>query len=315
MAFYEEYRASDISKAEVFDALCGFFPDIKDEDIKFFYHGTHNVFEVKNQYILRVPTKAFRNQIGVRLITNEIKMLHHIQKYVSVQIPDPIYISIDPDCPFMGYEKIEGIALSRCFNKLSRNQKIRIADDIGKFLTTLHSDEVYRDAIKNQIVDNTFSCAKYQEEWENYFEKIQKSIFYLMNEAQKKWIITLFNDFLMKEENFNFNYSIIHGDFDITNIVVDSKTYDIRGIVDFEESRVYDPAADFIFFEEGDDFMKHIFSSYKKGIDDNFEERMKFLYGRGGLGYIQFGLKNNLKDMIETGFQLLHKRMKRFPNI
>jgi len=314
MTFFEEKRATDISLEEVIDSLYIFFPDIEENDIKFFYHGTYNVFEVKNHYIFRIPDKVFRNHTGVKLILDEVKMLHYLQKYISVSIPEPIYVSTDPDCPLMGYEKIDGIPLSKCFLRASRNKKIRAAKEIGEFLTELHSEELYKNALKNQIVDGSFSCKKYKEDWEDYFEKIQKTLFHLMSSDQKRWIINLFNNFLNEEGNFNFNYSMIHGDFDISNIVVNRKTLKINGIVDFEESRVYDPAADFIFYDEGDVFFREILSSYQGKIDANFEERMKFLYGRSSLGYIEFGIENNIPDLVDAGFQKLKKSMSRFRN-
>ncbi|GAH43787.1 unnamed protein product, partial [marine sediment metagenome] len=38
--------------------------------------------------------------------------------------------------------------------------------------------------------------------------------------------------------------------------LVDPKTFKITGIVDFEESRIYDPAVDFLFYDEGDVFLR-----------------------------------------------------------
>ncbi|MFX1378628.1 MAG: phosphotransferase family protein [Promethearchaeota archaeon] len=313
MMFFEEKRAADISKAEVVESLYGFFPDIRESDIRFFYHGTYNVYEVKHHYIFRIPDKTFRNIKGIRLIQNELKMLYHIQKYVSVPIPEPIYISLDSDCPLMGYEKIEGIPLSRCFCKASQNEKLRTAREIGEFLSDLHSDDLYQSALRNQIVDDIFSCEKYKAEWENYFERAKNKIFRLLNPNQKNWIKNLFNTFLNKEANFDFRYSIIHGDFDITNILVDPHTFKITGIVDFEESRIYDPAYDFLFYDEGDNFLKEIFLSYRRKIDSEFQERMRFLYGWSCLAYLEFGIDNALPDLIEAGFQLLKHKMNRFP--
>lgn len=311
MSNYEENRACDLTLAEVIDCLYVFFPDIEEKDISFFYHGTYNVFDVKNQFMFRIPDKTFRNQKGVALILNEIKMLNHIQKYVSVSIPDPIYISIDPEYPVMGYEKINGIPLSRCFKNINKIKRMEIAKEIGQFLTELHSKDLFQNALLNKIVDSTFSCKSYKEAWERYFEKVQNQIFHLMNSEQKRWIRNLFNSFLNNSANFNFNYSIIHGDFDLSNIVVDPNTFKVTGIVDFEESRIYDRAADFIFYEEGNDFLSSIFANYRENIDENFKERMKFLYGRAGLAYIEFGLENDLPDLIDAGFQLLDKRMKK----
>ena len=97
MIFFEEKRAAYISKAEVVECLYGFFPDIRESNIRFFYHGTYNVYEVKHHYIFHIPEKNFRNIKGIRIIQNELKRLYHIQKYVSLPIPEPIYIVLDPD--------------------------------------------------------------------------------------------------------------------------------------------------------------------------------------------------------------------------
>ncbi|MFX1410370.1 MAG: hypothetical protein ACFFA6_08455, partial [Promethearchaeota archaeon] len=126
MDSYEENRVPDITREEIIDSLFIFFPDIKEQEVKFLYHGTYNVFEVKEHYIFRFPDKVFRNPSGVDLIQNEVKMLNHICNYVSISIPEPIYISIEPDFPFVGYEKIPGISLSTNFNQIPKSEKIKI---------------------------------------------------------------------------------------------------------------------------------------------------------------------------------------------
>jgi aminoglycoside phosphotransferase (APT) family kinase protein len=313
MTFFEERRAKDISIAEVIDSLYGFFPDIEESDIKFFYHGTYNVFEVKDRYIFRILDKAFRNQKGVRLIQNELQMLQHIQKHVSVTLPDILFLSIDPDCPLMGYEKIEGTPLSRCYHKIPKAKKLQIARELSGFLSELHSDELLDGAIRNQLVESANFCKTYRKTWETYFDKIQSSMFNSMNTSQKRWITNLFTAFLNEEDNFHFKYAIVHGDFDITNILVDPINFKVTGIVDFEEARIYDPAADFLFYDQGNDFLDEILANYKGEIENTFRARMNFLYGRGCLGYIEFGLENNLPDLVKEGFRLLEKRMNRFP--
>ncbi|MFX0076348.1 MAG: phosphotransferase family protein [Candidatus Hermodarchaeota archaeon] len=185
MASFEENRACDISIMDVIDSLYGFFPDIEEDDIQFFYHGTYNVFEVKNRYIFRIPTKVFRNQKGAKLIQNEIKMLHHIRKYVSVAIPDVLYVSFDPDCPLMGYEKIDGIPLSRCYYKIPQPTRFQIAKEIGVFLSELHSNELLNETIRKQMLDSSDFCERYRINWVNYFDQIQSSLFNSMNQTQK----------------------------------------------------------------------------------------------------------------------------------
>lgn len=315
MVFFEDLRPSDIPLSKIIDGLYNFFPDIEKNEIKFFYHGTYNVFEVKNRYIFRIPDKSLRNQKGVELILNEVKILQHVRKYVSVEIPDPIFLSIDPECPIMGYKKIKGIPLHKAFNKIPNEKQLKIACNVGEFLTELHSKNLFKDAIKNKIIGDVFSCKRYRENLKQYFETIQDSVFFLLNEAQKKWIIRVFTSFLDNITNFEFNFSIIHGDFDTSNIIINPHNFKVQGIVDFEESRVYDRAADFLFYEEGEKFRNKIISAYKEPIDNNFEERMEFLYKLSCLGYFSYGINNNIPDLIDQGFKLLKKRMDQFPKL
>ncbi|MFX1313932.1 MAG: phosphotransferase family protein [Promethearchaeota archaeon] len=132
---------------------------------------------------------------------------------------------------------------------------------------------------------------------------------------KKNWISKHFKSFLQEERNLNFTPAIIHGDFDTSNILVNPKTFMITRIIDFEESRLFDPAADFLFYEQGDSFLKKILISYQKLKDSNFETRMKFLYGYTCLHYIKFGVENKISDMIKAGFQILKYITTKFKSI
>ncbi|MFW9772470.1 MAG: phosphotransferase family protein [Candidatus Heimdallarchaeota archaeon] len=304
---FEERRKQDISILEVIDALYVFFHDIKRQDIKFLYHGTYNVFEIKKKYIFRIPDIHFRNINGVNLIKRELKILNIIEDFIPFSIPEPTYISIEPNYPLIGYEKIEGIRLSQCFKKASKNQKFKVAEQIGLFLSYLHSD-MLRDVISNEMGEH-YSAKQYEAEWHEYYNFIQKKIFTLMNSTQREWVNKLFKKFLGDKENFLFKPTLVHGDFDTSNILVNPKTFELSGIIDFEDSRIYDPAADFLFFKEGRPFLDNILSSYQRETELNFINRAAFLYGRNFLPYITFGIDNNIPEMIRAGFELLDYKM------
>ena len=57
----------------------------------------------------------------------------------------------------MGSEKIEGISLSKCFDKIPQNKKMTIANQIGKFLSQLHSIALYENIVKERIIEYPFS--------------------------------------------------------------------------------------------------------------------------------------------------------------
>jgi aminoglycoside 2''-phosphotransferase len=312
---YEEQRSQDISKTDVFNSLQVLLPELKKNQIKFLYHGSYNVFEVNEKYIFRFPDKLFRNFKGIQLINHEIKILNFIQKFITVNVPKPIFISREIDNPYFGYEKINGISLSKCFYKTSKSEKIRIAKDISTFLSQLHRDNLLKKALRNKIFKEIITLEDYKQEWQNFFYQIQSNIFSLLNSYQKDWVSKLFRIFLKEEKNFNFTPVIIHGDFDTSNILVDPKTFKILGIIDFEDSKIFDPAADFIFYEEGDLFLKTLLASYKGNKSQNFTNRMKFLYGCTCLHYIKFGVENDLNDMVKYGLQMLNHIITKFRSI
>jgi aminoglycoside 2''-phosphotransferase len=315
MESFEENRAQDISQAKVLNSLSIFFHDIREADVKFLYHGSYNVFEVKDRYIFRFPDKHIGNTLGIELILNEIKMLKFLQNHISISIPDPLFISIEKDNPFVGSEKIEGISLSKCFDKVPQNKKMTIANQIGEFLSQLHSIELYENIMRERILGDPFSLIIYRKNWQKYFENLRVLTFPILSEKQQRWINKLFIDFLNNQENFNFQPSVVHGDFDTSNILINPQTFELTGIIDFEDSKIYDPAVDFIFYEEGESFHNQILSCFRNIKRSNLNERIKFLYGRSCLPYIEFGLKHNLDEMIGFGIRKLNKIMAKFETL
>lgn len=312
--FYEETNPPNISFSEVMRLLRVCFPNIKEHEVRFHYHGSYNVFEVKGEYIFRFPDKIFFGGVkGFNLNQRELKVLDLIREYISLRIPKPIYVSSDPNNPFIGYEKINGISLSRCFDRTNENDQKNIADQLGKFLSELHSSKVYQKICTTWKNEQEFNPSQYQCHWQNYFEKVQENGYPLLNTKQIQWTSQIFLDFLEEKENFDFTPTVVHRDFDTSNVLVDPTTFEVTGIIDFEETGVYDPAGDFIFYDEGDFFLNHLLASYSEVKDRNFKNRMKFLYCRAGLIYILTGLEGSIPKMVEYGLQLVNKRMKRFP--
>jgi aminoglycoside 2''-phosphotransferase len=311
--FYEESNPPDISRSEVAILIENFFPDIREREIKFLYHGSYNVFEIKGEYIFRFPDRTFFSEKGFELIQREVQLLDLIRENISLQIPKPIYQPIDPNNPLVGYKKIKGISLSRCFDRTTKADQKSIAIQLGGFLSELHSSKIYQKFCTTWKSEQEFDSCQYQSYWQEYFQSVQDKVYPLLNTRQKKWVSKIFQDFLDEKKNFEFIPCVIHGDFDTTNILVDPITYKVTGIIDFEETGVYDPAGDFIFLDEGEYFLNQLLTNYRGVKDSQLKNRMKFLYSRAGLIYILTGLDYNVPKMVEYGLYLIKKRMKRFP--
>ena len=305
---FEENNPSDISISVVLSALKGFFPNLSKKNVNFFYHGTYNVFQIENRFIARFPDKSLRNEKGAQLIKNEIDILKLLSTYISFKIPKPLYYSLNIENPFMVYEKIPGISLSRCFNEIKSSKKQKIAFQIADFLSDLHSLRLDESSKLKSL-----SPEKYCDYWKNICSEMKKEIFPKLKSEQKRWLNKIFSNFLDDKQNFKFTPCVIHGDFDTSNILVDPNRSNITGIIDFEESSIFDPAADFLFYDEGDKFLTHIVDNYKGIKEESFLNRMKFLFCRTCVPYFQFGLKQNRMDVYSEGMRILKKNMKIFP--
>jgi aminoglycoside 2''-phosphotransferase len=115
----------------------------------------------------------------------------------------------------------------------------------------------------------------------------------------------LFKKFLNDESNFKFEPALIHGDFDTSNILVNPETLELTGIIDFEETRYYDPAYDLIFISEGKEFLLELLRNYQGFLDSSICERLLFLFGRQPLHYIYSGLEYDLENMVHYGLDSL----------
>ncbi len=315
LALYEEQNPKDISFHEVKQTIREFLPKIQETNIKFLYHGSYNVFEVSEEYIFRIPDIHLRNLIGIQLIENEIRTLDILKDCLTLPIPNPIFIRTEGNIPLMGYKKIPGVSLSKCYTNLHRICRQKLAQCIGKFLLQLHSDETlskYAEIVPT--VQSNFK-AHYQIVWRNEFKKVKSIIFHLLDENQIDWTLRIYGDFLSQIEKHSFSPVLTHGDFDTTNILVNPISCELTGIIDFEDTRPFDPAVDFLFYNEGKEFQEEIIKSYSNTLDKYFDERRQFYYSRSCFPYMIFGLENDIPSLVNAGLELLNDRMKRFDDV
>lgn len=310
---YEETNPSDIDQSLVENLLKGIFPDITADEISFYYHGTYNVFVVKNKYIFRFPDASLYNSKGFEMIKNEERLLRAIRGSLSFEIPNPIYCSEDVNNPFVGYKKIPGISLSRIYEKTSIEERIKLGLSIGRFLTEYHSPELCLTVSKDLFGGKRGTPEDHFVSWAKEYEEVKKIVFPRIEKNSIRWLQKVFENYLEQKENFQFDPTLVHGDFDTSNILVNPGTLQITGIIDFEEARISDPAQDLIFIEEGEIFSNAVIKTYQGNIDSSLEDRIRFYFCRAGTAYILYGVKNNIPQLANYGKLMIKKRMNMIP--
>ena len=166
--------------------------------------------------------------------------------------------------------------------------------------------------MNSKVFHTNFQTYDYKNFWETKFNEIQENVYPLINSSQKFWIQNLFEEFLENPANFRFKPALTHCDFDTTNILVNPDKGKITGIVDFEETKAWDPAADLLFYEDSK-FQQQLLSTYAFSESISLLNRMKFLYCRTFAPYIIWGLTHNRQQMVKYGLMKLEMLQKNFP--
>ncbi len=304
---YEETNPPDIEESVVKAVVESCFPEIHNPKIKFYYHGTYNVYIVENRYLFRFPSTILPLDERQRLVRQESLLLVNLRKHLTFEIPYPEFVEFETNTPFMGYQMIQGESLSRHFQSTTSTEQQPLGRQVGKFLSELHAiDERILGMGSDGIYNPKESCLEAQ----SMMDQVQELVFPRLSKHEIEWTEKLFHNFIDKDENFEYESVLVHGDFDTTNILINPETILVTGIIDFEETRVYDPAVDFIFLREGVEFLTNLLNSYSGDLDSQIGERVIFMLGRQPFIYILWGLKHDLVPMVDYGYSSLKEMLK-----
>lgn len=319
MAFYEEMNPADISVEEILPAVRKFLPEIQSKSIHFFYHGTYNVFEVNQEYIVRVADREFRNANGINMLRRENTILNFLRNKLPLAIPEILYLSDLNEVPLSIHRKIPGRSLVFISNQLSPMKKEKVAIEISKFLSVFHSEELMKDYLnsfpeeKRKLESNSNFNQTSKSFWRKRYEKAKNIAYQYLDQIQRDWLSDIFDNYLNDEENFAFSPRVSHCDFDTSNILIEPNSSQLTGVIDFEECKIWDPAVDLLFFDEGPEFMNAVLDNYAFSKQNNLLKRMKFYFCRTCVPYLVWGSVHNRPGMIDEGLRRIRKNMKIFP--
>ncbi len=281
-------------------------PEIEIQDFKYHGGGDHSVFEVNNEFVFRFPKvdpgdskriPGFEDYL-FNLIRSDLSPHEIPEKVFTIEteefkIPGPVY----------GYKKLHGQQVS----KLRCKPENKMADLISDFLSKLHSIDIK----KLQSIGIKTTDWKSIVLWhrENY-KYIKDNIFPLLKDDEKEWLTEVFDSFLKKATRMNPPLTFTHCDLDPTNVLIQGECDHLQ-VLDFDEVKIYDPAADFCMWWGvfGSGLIEEIVRSYTISIGPGFMQRIRFYYNRIPVIYFEIGLKTDNKKFIKYGRELLSKRM------
>ncbi len=257
---------------------------------------------VNDEYIFKIKISANKKK-GYE---KEKAVLDFLNKNLKtkVKIPKIDYIYIDDELSIIGYKRIDGEFLNPdIYKDMSKESKENLKVDIAKFLKDMH-DLDYSE-IKNYIIDNKQNCLE-------EYELLQKTIYKDLTAKEKKYIENFFER-LNNTTIFDDKKCLCHNDFSCNHLLLDNNKK-LTGIIDFGDSGIIDEYSDFIYLLEdsteeigkyfGEDILK-LYGDIDIRKAKEYQELVEEYYP---IETIVYGIKNNRKDFIEKGREILNER-------
>lgn len=246
------------------------------------------VLEINHAWMFRFP----RNDISEKALQVEKEFLSKFKTISPLPVPDHKYNGDN----FVGYQKINGVLLNLdVFQSLSKESLARIAQQIGQFLSAVHTFPV--DEAKH--IGVTEGWSGYHQQAINRFRDEIAPL--LSASAYQKALSCM--ERMMKEE---FEPRVLHGDFALEDhVFYNPEKQQLSGVIDFADVTINDPAHDFQNIVEygGEAFFDNVMEHYQFKDDPSLLKRTKLRIEARPLfeaAYsLMFGFEKRLKDRIE----------------
>ena len=279
-------------------AIHSVYPDFNIEAVQFNQQGQFNdILLVNGETIFRFP-KTQRE--ASRLVT-ETGLLRSLQSHVTLSIPDPLYYSEENASigqVFMGYRLLPGEPLwPETLRAITDEEQLQhVANQLASFLKCLH-------AIPAETLAVRLPDFQGSEEWRDLYDRFRGNLFPFMRPDARLEVTKHFEDFLSDEANSSYTPALIHSDFGPGNILYDTRTNSISGIIDFSSAGWGDPAVDFAALlcsvSYGEQFLERFTPIYP--LTEAILSRAKFYAGTFALQEALYGLEDGDPEAFERG--------------
>jgi aminoglycoside 2''-phosphotransferase len=271
------------------------FPNLEISTLRVNTDGLINdVFIVNEDLVFRFPRNS---DWGVKLFTNEIKIIELARKYVEIPLPQYEYKAED----LAVYRYIKSDALRReDILKLARKEQAEIAARLAVFLKQFH--EIPPSELKqNKIAQSDVNRSR--ETWLELFENVKKELFPSMMPHVRESIGEHFAPILADKNFMDYEPRLINGDIVPYHIIYDRRRKQINGIIDFGTAGIGDAAADFacMIYNYGETFLAKMAKNYPE-IESSVD-RARFWAGTLPLQWVLSGLrtKNYWWNLVHLG--------------
>jgi aminoglycoside 2''-phosphotransferase len=243
-----------VNKTKVKENIQKDYPNFVFESISKIGEGMDSVaFLVNEFFIFRFP----KDEETRRNLAKEILALPILRQQLKIETPQFEYIGAENS--FVGYKKIEGEFLTKeLFYSFSKSEQDKIQKSLAGFLITIHQQNI------DEFTKCGIEIQDFRAEYKCDFENVQEYVFPLISIENKEFITKQFHQYLETRENFSCQPVLLHNDFRAEHVLVNTKTKQITGIIDFGDIGIGDADYDLMCLVDdyGEDFVRSLLKFY-----------------------------------------------------
>jgi len=245
-----------------------------------------------------VAFKFPKHKLALPWLRHEMKIIEHISKAISVDVPDYFAAHLDRQIgeAYCAFSLIPGVKLSKEIYSLHRH---KIANQLLSLL-----DEIHAIAPLETIGGNKMN-------FEAMYNEIQNLLFPLIEDHVKWDIESRFETYFRDMNLIPQNKCVIHGDLGCSNIICDPETGNITGIIDWAEVAIDDPVLDYssLTCAAGIPLCKEDFLILRPSLTTIFE-RSNFIQYTFPLQEALQGVKTNDEEALNSGLSVMNNLIK-----
>lgn len=140
--------------------------------------------------------------------------------------------------------------------------------------------------------------------FENLYRSVRDRAFAHLDEAEPDWALRLFESYLESAPQ-PAQLAVTHSDLTCDHLLYDRSTGRL-GVIDFSDAAIFDPAADFVWFEElRETFYRKVLAHYARPLGHSFDERVRFCVRQMPFQELLYGLDRGDSRAVGEGLALI----------
>jgi aminoglycoside phosphotransferase (APT) family kinase protein len=250
-------------RGEIHASLARHLPRYEVRSVARLAEGLDNAaYEVNGELIVRA-SKETDPTLRADATRREADLLAAVSRLSTLPVPEPVFA--DPEAGILAYPKLRGTLLMDS----PVAEPARLAPGLGGFLSRLHRATL--EEVGHLVERDTYPLSAWLEDAERDYREIAEHI-----PAASRRPLEVFLGSTPPAEPLT--EAFCHNDLGAEHVLVDVRTSEITGIIDWTDAAIADPARDLalVYRDLGPEVFGLTVADYESAFDDADRERVVF---------------------------------------